>query len=125
MEEREAHQILDGEREDTRFRLASMRAEFDAIVTGSADANVDDEHDPEGSTVAFERAQLAALMAVADGYLAELEDAALRLEAGGYGICEACGGVISDDRLRARPATRTCVLCTVSRKARRVGERPS
>jgi hypothetical protein len=38
-------------------RLAALERDHDAIVTGSADAVRDDEHDPEGATIAFERAQ--------------------------------------------------------------------
>ena len=35
-----------------------------------------------------------------------------RLADGSYGICEACGARISEERLDARPAARTCVGCT-------------
>lgn len=34
-----------------------------------------------------------------------------RLGSGTYGICEACGGAISDDRLVVLPATRRCRGC--------------
>jgi len=42
---------------------------------------------------------------------AELEDvdrALARLEDGSYGICEACGGPIGDERLARVPVTRRC-----------------
>ena len=39
-------------------------------------------------------------------------DAALgRIEAGTYGFCESCGRSIGRPRLRAIPATRTCLAC--------------
>ena len=81
------------------------------IVTGSAGANLDDEHDPEGSTVAFERAQIAALLREARASLGELDRASARLEAGRYWACEGCGGPIAGERLAARPATTTCIGC--------------
>jgi hypothetical protein len=42
---------------------------------------------------------------------AELEDverALARLDEGSYGACEACGGLIGDDRLAQSPLTRRC-----------------
>src|SRR3954454_1108423 len=69
-------------------------------VDGLAAANADDEHDPEGSTIAFERAQVAALLAQAEGHLKESTDALRRLDAGTYGHCEFCRA--APDRMRAR-----------------------
>jgi RNA polymerase-binding transcription factor DksA len=47
--------------------------------------------------------------------VAELTDAVRRLDAGTYGVCEACGAAIPDERLEARPAARTCVSCAAQR----------
>jgi DnaK suppressor protein len=121
MDDIEAHRRLADEQATTTARLHSLRTEFDAIVDGSVDANVDDEHDPEGSTIAFERALVSALMVEADEYLSELGWAADRLNRQTYAVCEACGGTINDDRLRARPASRSCVRCSTTPKARRLG----
>jgi DnaK suppressor protein len=44
------------ERRRTIDRLASLTRDFDDIVERSSDASRDDEHDPEGATIAFERA---------------------------------------------------------------------
>jgi RNA polymerase-binding transcription factor DksA len=91
-----------------------MTAEFDEIVAGSAGSNADDEHDPEGSTIAFERAQTAALLQDARAYLEELDGAAARLDAGSYWTCVRCGGPIAAARLVARPAARTCISCAAA-----------
>ena len=88
-----------------------MTTEFDEIVAGSADSNADDEHDPEGSTIAFERAKTAALLQEARAYLEELDRAAARLDTGTYWTCERCGERVAPERLAARPATRTCIAC--------------
>jgi DnaK suppressor protein len=42
---------------------------------------------------------------------AEIQAALARLEAGTYGICEACGGTISAARLEVLPMARHCVRC--------------
>lgn len=43
--------------------------------------------------------------------LDEIEDAAVRLEAGTFGLCERCARAIALARLRAMPATRHCLEC--------------
>jgi RNA polymerase-binding transcription factor DksA len=98
-------------RERTVQRLAELSAVFDAIVTSSAAANLDDEHDPEGATVGFERAQVSALLERARLQLAELDAASARLQHGNYGACECCGEPIPAARLAAQPAARACVAC--------------
>jgi DnaK suppressor protein len=81
------------------------------VVAGARDSNNDDEHDPEGATIAFEREQLAALLAQARAHLTEIDQAAERLAAESYGTCQQCGAPIGDSRLQIRPAARTCVDC--------------
>ena len=104
-------EVLRAERQATLARIGALAGELDDIVTASAGSNIDDEHDPEGSTIAFERAQIATLLREARAYLRELDRASARLEAGGYWACERCGGPIAEERLAARPAARTCVGC--------------
>jgi DnaK suppressor protein len=106
---------LDAERLDTLDRIAALSREFDGIVESSAGVATDDEHDPEGATIAFERAQLAGLIDQARGHLAELDDARDRLRQGSYGRCERCGRPIAPGRLAARPAARTCITCAAAR----------
>ncbi len=81
------------------------------MVAASRDTNADDEHDPEGATIAFERSQIGALVRQAQLHLAEIDAAMTRLDLGTYGTCEGCGAVIGDGRLEARPAARTCIAC--------------
>jgi DnaK suppressor protein len=107
----EARRALEAERTITLTRLDAMSAEFEEIVAGSVDSNADDEHDPEGSTIAFERAKTAALLQEARANLEELDAAERRLDAGDYWTCVRCGGPIAAARLMARPATRTCISC--------------
>ncbi|MPQ96712.1 TraR/DksA family transcriptional regulator [Modestobacter sp. I12A-02628] len=74
-------------------------------------SNADDEHDPEGATIAFERQQAAALLDQARRRLVEVDEALARAAAGAYGRCAECGGPIGTERLAARPHARTCVAC--------------
>jgi RNA polymerase-binding transcription factor DksA len=103
--------VLEQERRATLERLATMGANFDQVVAASRDSNADDEHDPEGATIAFERSQLDAVVKQARIHLAEIDAAIARIADGSYGVCEVCGEPIPEGRLIARPTARTCVAC--------------
>ncbi len=106
-----ARELLDAERRRTTARLARLRAEHLDFVDASRDSNADDEHDPEGATIAFERSQVDSLVRQAEERLREIDAALDRWAAGSYGVCERCGRRIPDERLQARPTARTCVSC--------------
>jgi DnaK suppressor protein len=110
-EDSDVRRALEAERAATSERLAALTRDVERIVEATAAANTDDEHDPEGSTIAFERAQTAALRDTAAERIAELDQALERLAAGDYGRCERCGEPIAAERLAARPATRFCIAC--------------
>ncbi|MFL6106425.1 MAG: TraR/DksA family transcriptional regulator [Marmoricola sp.] len=93
-------------------RLAALNGDYASVVEASRDSNADDEHDPEGATIAFERSQVGALVRQVRTNLDEVRAALARVDAGTYGICESCGQPLSDDRLQARPAARRCVRCS-------------
>jgi RNA polymerase-binding transcription factor DksA len=99
------------ERARTQERLAGLTGDYDGIVAASLDSNADDEHDPEGATIAFERSQVGSLIHQARGHLAEVAAAEQRLRAGTYGRCERCGETIAEGRLEARPVARLCIDC--------------
>lgn len=110
------------DREAVRAELLAARAEavtqrdareadFRAFVDGADLVNTDDEHDPEGATIAFERAQVIALRDDAVRRIALLDDAIERLDAGTYGRCTGCGAPIPAARLSAIPGVETCVDC--------------
>jgi DnaK suppressor protein len=102
---------LAAERAETVRRLAGLTGSFDELVAASVGSNADDEHDPEGATIAFERSQLDSLVRRARDRLAEIDAALARLAGGRYGTCERCGQPIAPGRLEARPTARTCVVC--------------
>jgi len=92
-------------------RLGGLAADFEETVAASRDSNADDEHDPEGHTIAFERSQVTSLSRRLEQRLAEVDAALARLAAGTYGVCTRCGEPIAPGRLEARPAARECIAC--------------
>jgi len=105
---------LDEEEARTVRRLADLRGDYRGIVEASTNSNADDEHDPEGATIAFERSAVGALVRAAREHLDEVTAARGRLADGTYGVCERCGATVDPARLAARPTARTCVPCAVS-----------
>ena len=92
-------------------RAANLVATFDGMVEAARDVATDDEHDPEGHTIAFERQQIAALLDKAKIALADIDAAQQRLADGVYGTCTTCRRTIAAERLNSLPATPTCVHC--------------
>lgn len=107
----DARAVLTVLRRELTGRLGELTGSFDELVAASADSNADDEHDPEGATIAFERSQLDTIVRHVRHQLAETDAALARVEAGTYGVCEVCGRPIPVARLEARPVARTCVGC--------------
>ncbi|GGP12970.1 TraR/DksA C4-type zinc finger protein [Nonomuraea glycinis] len=110
------HELLDADRKQTTARVAMLRSDLDEITSSSALTGADDEHDPEGSSTAFERAHAQSLLDQALNHLGELDEAVERLRDGSYGICVKCGNRIPVERLLILPAARTCVLCAPRRR---------
>ena len=105
---------LEAERDAALASIAALTGEFDAVVAASKASNADDEHDPEGATIAFERQQVAALLDQARRRLADVDEALVRAAAGDFGKCADCGGPIAPERLAARPHARTCITCAAA-----------
>jgi DnaK suppressor protein len=105
---------LEAERQQALRRLASLTRDFDEVVAASRDTNADDEHDPEGATIAFERSQIDALVRQAHRHLEEIDAAVQRVETDIYGACDRCGRPIGEERLAARPTARDCIVCAAS-----------
>jgi len=108
-------ELLAAERADALERLTGLEREHAGIIESSGSAGIDDEHDPEGATIAFERQHLAALAGQARRHLAQIDAAMLRLAEGSYGRCESCGQPIGAARLAARPVSTLCITCASRR----------
>lgn len=106
-------------RAGAQARSAGLSLQIDALAEQQALTTHDDEHDPEGVTIGFERAQLQGLLAGAREEMAALDRAASRVRAGTYGRCVQCGNAIPDVRLEALPAVETCLSCAGGARRRR------
>jgi RNA polymerase-binding transcription factor DksA len=93
-------------------QITSLTRAFDDIVAANEQANTDDEHDPEGTTIAFERSQVSALLRQARDDRDALRATLHRVDDDlGYGVCTECRGFIGVDRLLALPAATKCIAC--------------
>lgn len=92
-------------------RLAALERQVEGLAEQQALTTHDDEHDPEGVTIAAQRAQLQGLLAGARRDLTAVDRAMERWAAGIYGRCVRCGREIGGARLEALPATETCIAC--------------
>jgi RNA polymerase-binding transcription factor DksA len=103
--------ILENERASALAHRRQLQRDFEGVVASSTASNGDDEHDPEGSTIAFERAQLAALLHETQASLDAVDLALAKLSRGDFGICEECHATIESERLSALPTARLCFRC--------------
>ncbi|MDQ3351372.1 MAG: TraR/DksA C4-type zinc finger protein [Actinomycetota bacterium] len=110
----ESARVVDAVRSEQRRAAAqveSLERTVTAIVESSQLTATDDEHDPEGATIAYERAQAISLLQQARLDLARLGEAQALLESGEPIRCEVCGREIDIERLLALPTTTTCIHC--------------
>jgi RNA polymerase-binding protein DksA len=106
-----SRELLLAERARTLVRMQALERDFADIAEAASSAGTDDEHDPEGATLAFEREHAAALLSQARERLTAIDAALDLIERGGYGTCQRCGEPIGEGRLAARPTAMTCISC--------------
>lgn len=110
-ERRAVRSALIAELARTEEQTASLTRQFDDIVEAAELTSTDDEHDPEGATIAFERAQVSSLLTQAMQDRAALQDSLARLDDDDFCSCQRCARPIGFERLVVLPATRHCVAC--------------
>lgn len=93
-----------------RWRAGDLERELRDLEAATAEGP-DDEHDPEGATIGYERARVIGLLDRARAEIGALEAAARRAGSGTYGRCAGCGEPIPPERLEALPATDLCIAC--------------
>lgn len=87
-----------------------------AAGAGEGDALAFDEGFADSGQVTAERGEVDALAGILLENLREIDDALAKLEAGTYGLCEACGQPIAEARLDAMPSARLCITCASKRR---------
>ena len=107
----ELRKRLIDDRASTRALIDQLAGDLDTFQGSRRDSPADDEHDPEGPTLAFEHSQSSAILGQTRVHLAQIDDAIVRLDAGSFGVCVTCGKDIPAARLDARPYSTQCVTC--------------
>lgn len=99
-----------------RALLSTARQEMlrTVAVTDGEIASLSD-HEPGALVEDSARGAMTDLLTRLEGRerheLDEIQAAQARLETGGFGVCETCGGAIPLSRLRALPWARHCLAC--------------
>jgi DnaK suppressor protein len=102
-----------GDKDQIRALLLKNKAELDKRVK-TIHRHARDPLEADSGEQAAQLGNVAVVSALekeAMQELADIRNALQRLEAGNYGICASCGGDISSERLRVRPASAECVDC--------------
>lgn len=99
------------QRAETLDEIVALRHELDDVIGSATSTTGDDEHDPEGATIGFERAQAQAMLDAANDRLSAVDSALARVDDGSYGACTMCGKPIGAERLEARPTAERCIDC--------------
>ncbi|NLH98524.1 MAG: hypothetical protein GX446_03425 [Chthonomonadales bacterium] len=74
-------------------------------------ADYDLNHPADAGTELFDREKDLALVENVNSLLDQVNGALAKIASDTYGICDACGGRISDARLRALPYATMCISC--------------
>jgi RNA polymerase-binding transcription factor DksA len=101
--------VLVAERARSERLLADVERSMQDVSDAREGSNSDDEHDPEGATLAWERGSLGAVRNDAQRRIEQVDRALERLESGTYGLCAEDGEPIPEARLRVVPWATTCV----------------
>lgn len=110
-------------RREFRAMLMGLKARLvEQIATLKNDSLT--RHEPinpeEDGTVAFDRQFALNLVSTERESLFEIDDALRRIEDRTYGVCEECGELIGESRLRALPFVGMCVGCQSAKEKGKV-----
>jgi RNA polymerase-binding transcription factor DksA len=100
--------------EEERRRLEEVRESLDSVSDESEQESLSelagaDQHQADIGTETFEREKDISILEQVEAELRDVAHALERLDDGTYGVCEACGKPIPDERLEALPAARFCL----------------
>lgn len=107
MDAQVARRLLEAE----RGRLREIRDGLEREQPHEPDGELStlDQHPADMASEVFERERGLSIIAAVEAGLVDVAGALRRLDDGGYGMCQICRRPISDERLRAVPATRFCL----------------
>lgn len=119
--------FLAAQRRELEDRRASYLADvarstataLELTEDGANQDMADEDGFGEGDTLNVERDRLLLVASEAQAKVAEIDAAITRVEAGTYGMCEACGKPIPPARLEVVPEATLCVSCKTGASLRR------
>ncbi|HCG00317.1 MAG TPA: hypothetical protein DEV93_07200 [Chloroflexi bacterium] len=91
----------------------------DAFLDDETDAV--DQHPADDGSELFEREKNLTVRRMLESELDGIKDALIKMDNGTYGLCEICGKLIPEKRLRAYPAAKHDVECQA--KLEKMGQR--
>lgn len=114
-----------------RERLQKERERLSSLIHNLAEDNGANEGEPtpdgelatvdqrpaDAGSETFEREKDMAILSTLEDQTAEVDLALKRLDEGSYGVCEACGKPIGEERLEVVPTARYCVEDQGAREA--------
>ncbi len=105
-------------------RLQELLQEAGKTVDDLNEARVRFPDPTDGASAEFDRDFLLRIRDRERKLIKKVQDALERIDNGTYGICESCGGKISEERLKARPVTTLCIKCKTKQEEeeKRLGE---
>ena len=92
-----------------RERLVELHSQEHSSLMGGDSLHVD--HMADSGSDTCEQSLAADLMESELSEIAEIDTALERIDEGSFGACQACGDLIGDKRLTARPASSYCIEC--------------
>lgn len=92
--------------QDERVQIADELENLRELMQAEVDVEPD-----EGDAEIFEREKNAALIAVLERKLSDIDTALRSIEKGQYGTCERCGKQIELERLEVKPDATLCLSC--------------
>lgn len=93
-------------------KLEELISEADKTVVDMSDAKEDHFADPtDRASLETDRNFLLRVKDRERKLITKIKEAIERIDNNTYGICEMCGGEISEKRLEARPVTTYCIEC--------------
>jgi DnaK suppressor protein len=96
--------------EEERAHRQSLAERLRSKATESLELAKVDPYAAELGTETFERELELTTLTIIEAELKDIDDALRRLDEGTYGVCEACGKPIDQERLEAKPWARFCIV---------------
>lgn len=119
--------LTSGEKKTLRAMMVAMRERLVRQVVTLKQESLQQREEivtSEDGTDAFDRQFALTVASSEQDAIIDIDDALRRLDAGTYGVCEACGCDIEKPRLKALPFVRLCIRCQSETERSRPRFRP-